>query len=228
MTSDDKTVNNVKMTDTEGNLIQETKKTVTQTEGKTVTTNTEKKGNGAKKSVSETVYDDGSTLVKTFEQKKNGKGTYSVVSNDGENTSTTSYSMSKNGEFSVTGKTPDAKGNVVIGSSVKAGGVKHTVTSIAKNAFAGNDDLKSIKLGKKVKKIGAGAFAGCDNLTNIIFNGKVTTIEKGAFEGITELTINLSYVKTKKQLNKEKKRLAALFKKSGADIVLNFVAEKVK
>lgn len=151
-----------------------------------------------------------------------------VVSNDGENTSTTSYSMSQNGEFSVTEKTPDAEGNVVIGSSVKAGGVKHTVTSIAKNAFAGNDDLKSIKLGKKVKKIGAGAFAGCDNLTNIIFNGKVTTIEKGAFEGITELTINLSYVKTKKQLDKEQKRLAALFKKSGADIVLNFVAEKVK
>ena len=228
LTSDTKTVNSVKLTDTEGNLIEEKEKTVTKTAGKTVTTNTENKANGSKQSVSETVYDDGSTLTKTFVQKKSGKGTYSVVSSDGEKTSTTSYSMNKDGEFSVTGKTPDADGNVVIGSTVKADGAKHKVTSIAKKAFAGNEDLKSIKLGKSVKKIGADAFAGCENLAEITFNGKVTSIGEGAFDGIEELTINLSYVKTKKQLNREIKRLTALFERSGADIVLNFVAENIK
>ncbi len=228
LTSDDKTVSSVKLTDTEGNLIEEKEKTVTQTAGKTVTKTVEEKGSGSKKVVSETVYDDGSTLVKTFVQKKNGKGTYSIVSTDGENTSNVSFSMNQNGEFSVTAETPDADGSVVVESTVKVDGKKHKVTTIAKKAFAGNEALKNIKLGKSVTKIGAGAFAGCENLTDLTFNGKVTSIGKNAFEGIEELTINLPYVKTPRQFKREIKRLTALFEKYGAHIVLNFVAENIK
>ena len=43
-----------------------------------------------------------------------------------------------------------------------------TVTSIAENAFANCDNLKSVIIGKSVTSIGKGAFSGCSSLTEII------------------------------------------------------------
>ena len=53
---------------------------------------------------------------------------------------------------------------VVIPQTVTVDGVKYKVTSIAKKAFAGNKNLKTVVIGKDIKKIGAKAFYKCVNL----------------------------------------------------------------
>ena len=53
---------------------------------------------------------------------------------------------------------------VVIPQTVKVDGVKYKVTSIAKKAFAGNKNLKTVVIGAEIEKIGAKAFYNCPNL----------------------------------------------------------------
>ncbi|MBO4592246.1 MAG: leucine-rich repeat protein, partial [Eubacterium sp.] len=58
-------------------------------------------------------------------------------------------------------------------ATVKIGGVKFKVTSIGKDAFKNCKNLKSIVIGKNVKKIGANAFRNCKSLKKITINSTV-------------------------------------------------------
>lgn len=59
------------------------------------------------------------------------------------------------------------KSVVTIPATVKIGGVTYKVTSIAKNAFKGNKNIKRLTIEKNVEKIGAKAFYGCKKLKTI-------------------------------------------------------------
>ncbi len=72
-----------------------------------------------------------------------------------------------------------------IPATIKVGGVKFKVTSIAKNAFSGYTKLKTVTIGKYVKTIGANAFYGCTSLSKITIKGKkLKSVGEGAISGI--------------------------------------------
>lgn len=57
------------------------------------------------------------------------------------------------------------------------------ITAIGKEAFTGNENLKSIKLSKNIVSIGESAFAGCNALVSISLPESVTTLGGSAFNG---------------------------------------------
>ena len=63
----------------------------------------------------------------------------------------------------------------------------YKVTSIAVNAFAGKETLKSVTISSNVKTIKAGAFQLCKGLTSITIPNWVTTIGQEAFKDCTGL-----------------------------------------
>ena len=86
---------------------------------------------------------------------KSKKGdTYKVVNTSG-----------KTAEVELTKSAAKKKAKtVVIPKTVKVNGVSYKVTSIAKKAFAGNKNLKTVVIGAEIEKIGAKAFYNCPNL----------------------------------------------------------------
>ena len=64
---------------------------------------------------------------------------------------------------------------IVIPATVKIGKRAYKVTSIDANAFTGETKIKSVVVGKNVKKIGKEAFAGCKNLKLIRLKTKRLT-----------------------------------------------------
>ncbi len=79
-----------------------------------------------------------------------------------------------------------SKTNVTIPSLVKIDGIIYKVTSIAKNAFKNNKNLKKITIGGNITKINANAFSGCANLKIIkVKSKKLKSVGKNAFKGIS-------------------------------------------
>lgn len=79
-----------------------------------------------------------------------------------------------------------SKTNVTIPSLVKIDGIIYKVTSIAKNAFKNNKNLKKITIGDNITKINANAFSGCANLKIIkVKSKKLKSVGKNAFKGIS-------------------------------------------
>lgn len=75
--------------------------------------------------------------------------------------------------------------DISIPDTVTISGITYKVTSVAKNAFKSNKNLKKITIGKNVAKINAGAFNGCKNLSVInIKSKKLSSVGKNAFKGI--------------------------------------------
>ena len=60
------------------------------------------------------------------------------------------------------------------------------IVGIEKDAFAGNDKLKSIKLSKHITEIPDQAFEGCSSLTSVKAEG-LQTIGDKAFSGCSSL-----------------------------------------
>lgn len=76
--------------------------------------------------------------------------------------------------------------NVIIPNTVKIDGIIYKVTSIAKNAFKNNKNLKKITIGGNITKINANAFRGCANLKIIkVKSKKLKSVGKNAFKGIS-------------------------------------------
>jgi len=87
---------------------------------------------------------------------------------------------SENGTVSVTGPAA-AKGSVVIKPTVQISGKTFAVTEISAKAFQKNRKLKKVTIGKNITKIGKSAFAGCQNLKSVrILSGKLTAKKVGA------------------------------------------------
>lgn len=77
--------------------------------------------------------------------------------------------------------------SVKIPSTVTINNKTFAVTEIAANAFKNNKKLKTVSIGKNVKKIGDNAFMGCSSLTKIIIPAKVEKIGKKAFYNCKKL-----------------------------------------
>ena len=113
---------------------------------------------------------------------------------------------------------------ITVPDTVEINGVTFKVTSIAKNAFAKQKQLKSVTIGKHITMIGERAFAGCKKLQTITIGKSVTKIGKNAFTGcknlkkITILTTKL----TKKSVAKD------AFKGVSADVKIVVPKKKLK
>ena len=80
---------------------------------------------------------------------------------------------------------------VVIPATVKIGKKTYKVTSIGKNAFAGEAQLTTIVVGKNIVKIAKGAFSGLPKLKTLILNSTKLSKKsvKGAFAGSAIRTV---------------------------------------
>lgn len=81
--------------------------------------------------------------------------------------------------------TQGSESNIIIPNKVKIDKITYKVTSIAKNAFKNNKNLKKITISGNITKINANAFRGCTNLKTITIKSKnLSTVGKNAFKGI--------------------------------------------
>lgn len=62
------------------------------------------------------------------------------------------------------------------------------ITTIGRYAFARNDELTFVKLGKGVETLGEAAFLNCSSLTNVTLNNELKKLGKSVFQGCTSLT----------------------------------------
>ena len=99
-----------------------------------------------------------------------------------------SYKVTKSGtkngtvEFVIS---KSSNNSITIPSKVKIDGITYKVTSIAKNSFKNNKNLKKITINGNIAKIKSGAFSGCKNLKIITIKSKnLKSIGKNAFKGI--------------------------------------------
>ena len=60
--------------------------------------------------------------------------------------------------------------------------IPDTVTAIDANAFACNDEVRSVRIPATVTEIRDSAFAGCANLTNVVFDGDAPTAGNDVFK----------------------------------------------
>lgn len=78
------------------------------------------------------------------------------------------------------------KSSITVPSTVKISGVTYSVTSIAKNAFLNNKNLKKVIINGSITRINVNAFKGCTNLKTIIIKSQnLKSVGKSAFKGIS-------------------------------------------
>lgn len=107
------------------------------------------------------------------------------------------------------------KAKVVIPATVKKDGYTFKVTAVNGKVFQKNKKLKTVIIGKNVKKIGAKAFFGCKKLKTVTFKSKkALKIGSKAFKGIkANCRINVPKKMKNKQLKTLKKRMKSAGKK---------------
>ncbi len=115
---------------------------------------------------------------------------------NGEYTSCTYKAVSSSEVTLKKYKTTETK--IKIPASVTLYGKTYKVTVIGPKALKGNKKLKSVTIGKNVKKIDEKAFAQCPKLTKITVTSKVKTIGKRVFYNCKSLkTITIKSKKLK-------------------------------
>ncbi|MCM1179035.1 MAG: leucine-rich repeat protein [Clostridium sp.] len=83
--------------------------------------------------------------------------------------------------------------NVVIPDTVTIDGIQYKVTAIDANAFKGNTQITSVKIGNNIKSIDSEAFKGCSALTTVTISDSVEKIGKNAFYNCKKLkTVTLN------------------------------------
>lgn len=120
------------------------------------------------------------------------------------------YSVTSLDGLSVTfcGIADETATKVIIPEKITINGKNYKVTTIAKNAFKGKKNLKSVTIGKEVTSIESQAFYNCKSLKEIIFKTKkLTNIGKKAFKGIAKKA-KYSYPSAKKSLYKNLVKLS--------------------
>ena len=124
-----------------------------------------------------------------------------------------SYKVLSLTEVSVGGIDKNAK-SVIIKDTVTINGNKLRITTIKAKAFAGCKKLKSITIGKYIKKINKKAFYKCKKLKRVYIKSKVLKkVGKQAFKGTSKKMVVWS---AKKKIKKYKKLLkkAGIYKKT--------------
>ena len=92
-----------------------------------------------------------------------------------------------------------------VGNTVKIKGKSFKITAIGNNAFRGYKKLKSVTVGKNVKKIGTKAFHGCKKLKKIVIIIKqlqAKRVGKKVFMGIYS-KVNIKVPKPKSKTYKK-------------------------
>lgn len=87
---------------------------------------------------------------------------------------------------------------VTVPSIVSIQGKTYRVTSIGDSAFAGNNKLVEVTIGKNIKSIGKKAFYGCKKLEKVKIGKNVTIIKENAFRKCTSLKLVTIPKKVKK------------------------------
>ena len=109
------------------------------------------------------------------------------------NGNTYTYMPLDDSTVELTGFDPKATAAYVeIPSTATSDGKEYSVTSIGNGAFAGHDELKTVKLPDSIISIGTGAFGYCSQLTTVNLGNSVRSIGENAFTfcmSMEELTI---------------------------------------
>lgn len=136
--------------------------------------------------------DDSEECIEVGSRVELSTGSYVVMSVSG-NAREVTYLSPKNTK----------KTSITIPATVDINGYTYKVTEIAPKAFKNNKKLKSVTIGKNVKKIGKEAFYNCKKLKKITIKSNVLkSVGKNAIKGINKkATIKVP----KKQLKKYKK-----------------------
>ncbi|MBR1635108.1 MAG: leucine-rich repeat protein [Lachnospiraceae bacterium] len=116
----------------------------------------------------------------------------------------------KTGKGTVRYDTPDLDTKavaIVVPSKVKIGKKEYKVTAISAKAFDGYDKLRSVTIGKNVKKIGKSAFAGCRKLKTITIQSKKLTKKN------IKYSLKDSYIKTVRVPSGMAEKYKKIFKK---------------
>lgn len=79
--------------------------------------------------------------------------------------------------------------NLAIPQSITYKGKKYAVTSIGRDAFAGNTNINTVTIPSSVTKIKAYAFRGCRYIQHITIPNSVTDISSSAFVGCDEIIL---------------------------------------
>ncbi|MCI8991749.1 MAG: leucine-rich repeat domain-containing protein [Eubacterium sp.] len=99
-----------------------------------------------------------------------------------------SYKVVKKGSAVAFTKTTSKAAAVTAPATVKIGGIRYKVISIADNAFKNNKKIAKVTIGKNVASIGKNAFSGCKKLKAVTIGKNVTILGTGAFKNCTALT----------------------------------------
>lgn len=134
------------------------------------------------------------------ESKLPAVGTQTTISS-GTYKITASSSASKTVTFVKTKNSK--KASVTIPDTIKIDGQTYKVTEVAAKAFKNNKILKSVTIGKNVKKIGKEAFSGCKKLNKITI--KSTTLKSVGKNAIKGINAKATIKCPKKQLSAYKK-----------------------
>ena len=111
------------------------------------------------------------TTFTVTEQVTGGKNTYT-------------YTLLDDNTVELTGFDTTAEAaNAVIPSPVQG----HPVTSIGNGAFAGRNELKTVKLPDSVTSVGAASFISCENLNEVNLGNSVRSIGDNAFMHCTSM-----------------------------------------
>ena len=95
------------------------------------------------------------------------------------------YKVTSKSEVAFAGLKKASTKKVVIAGSVKIGGKKFKVTSIADKALQKKAKVTSVTVGVNIKKIGKNAFNGCKKLKTItVKSTKIKSVGKNALKGI--------------------------------------------
>ena len=132
------------------------------------------------------------TTVPPSEPSSSDSGSASRGSTVNDSSSSAQYTITATNSGSAAGEVAYIRASapsriVRIPDTITVGGTQYKVTSISSKAFAGNNTITKVILGKNVKKINASAFANCKSLKTVKFRDALTTIGSKAFYGCTAL-----------------------------------------
>ena len=153
-------------------------------------------------SVNVQVYENKEDSSETQEQEKVQKGTNFTYKN-------LKYQVTSEDTVTVTGAKKKTVKTVTIPNFVKYKENVYLVTEVSEKAFYGYKKLKSVKIGKNVKRIGTKAFYGCKKLKNVTISSSILT--KVGKKSFSKTKADLVIKAPKKKLLIYKK----LFKKAG-------------
>ncbi|MGI6031928.1 MAG: hypothetical protein ACOX69_00705 [Coriobacteriales bacterium] len=144
------------------------------------------------------------TGAKKGTTKKISAGTVKVTSNGTGSKATVAFTKAKN------------KKSITVPATVKINGKTYQVTSISKNAFKSAKKVRTVTVGKNVKKIAAKAFNG-SKVNKVILKTKKLTKKsvKGSLKGSKVKTVKVNVGKTKAD-KKYKKKYTKCFKKANS------------